>query len=131
MLTFTLELDDPRLDAVIAVLRGTTIPTAAPKATGKRTKAEPAADPLPAPTPDPVVTPPAEPTPPTSPPPVIPGEVTYTDIKALVFKLAITNQVKLAEIAKHFGVPNFKVLPESAYAEAFKMLSEAVNVSAQ
>ena len=121
MLTFTLELDDPRLDAVIAVLRGTTTPTKPAKAS-KVAKHEPA-DPLPAPTPDPVV---VQPTPAVV-PPVIPGDVTYTDIKALVFKLAITNQVKLAEIAKHFNVPNFKVLPESDYPEAFKMLSEVVN----
>lgn len=119
MLTFTLELDDPRLDAVIAVLRGTTIPTKPVKAT-KATKAEPAAaEPLPAPTPDPVA--------PAVVPPASTSDVTYADIKALVFKLAITNQVKLAEIAKHFNVPNFKVLPESDYKKAFAMLSEVVD----
>lgn len=119
MLTFTLELDDPRLDAVIAVLRGTTIPTKPVKAS-KATKAEPAAaEPLPAPTPDPVA--------PAVVPPASASDVTYADIKALVFKLAITNQVKLAEIAKHFNVPNFKVLPESDYKKAFAMLSEVVD----
>lgn len=123
MLTFTLELDDPRLDAVIAVLRGTTIPTK-PAKPAKVAKAEPAAaEPLPAPTPDPVVVSPT----PAVVPPASTGDVTYADIKALVFKLAITNQVKLAEIAKHFNVPNFKVLPESDYKKAFAMLSEVVD----
>ena len=118
MLTFTLELDDPRLDAVIAVLRGTTIPTKPAKVA----KPKPT-EPLPAPTPDPVV---VQPTPAVV-PPASTSDVTYADIKALVFKLAITNQVKLAEIAKHFNVPNFKVLPESDYKKAFTMLSEVVD----